>query len=244
MKQNKKTVKYYVRQNIMLSLIVSVPFFVMVVLIIQARTFQIGGEIIPAVKTSEKVVALTFDDGPEPPHSDDLLKILNEHDVKATFFVIGLEMLRYPEATRRLAESGHELGNHSFSHNSLVFMLPRSLANEVEKTDALIRQSGYIGPIPFRPPYMHKFIGLPAYLAKRNRPVISADISLDQNGKKDRTLITSQILERVKPGSILLFHAMYDHTTESRAALPEVISQLKDQGYKFVTISELLTYQK
>lgn len=243
MKARARTPRYYEKQNAVITLLIAIPFFAIVLFIIQSRTIQLGGQIINSIQTNHKVVALTFDDGPEVPHSDELLAILEEQDVKATFFLIGVEMERYPEATKRLATSGHEIGNHSYSHSSMIFMSPDSIAREVETTDTLIRQAGYKGMIPFRPPYMHKFIGLPAYLAQHQRPTIAADISLDQNGKKDRHKITQEVLKRVQPGSIILFHAMYDHTTESRAALPEVIQGLKSQGYTFVTMSELLKYQ-
>lgn len=238
--KHKRNSRYYEKQNLVLSLLIAIPFFMIIVLIIPSREFQLGGTLISHVDTTEKVVALTFDDGPETPHSDEVLRILKEQDVRATFFLIGLEMERYPEATKRLATSGHEIGNHGFRHTSLVFMSERALAREIETTDQLIRSAGYDGEIPVRPPYGHKFVELPAYLAKYNRPTIMWSIAPDENGDASRDEIVERVLKNVSPGSIIILHAMYDHTTESRAALPALISSLKERGYRFVTVSELL----
>lgn len=240
--KRKRDVQYYERQNLTLALLITIPFLILVGFIITSKTFQIGGELVARVDTDQKVVALTFDDGPEPPHSDEVLRILSENDIQATFFLIGIEMQRYPSQTKRIVSSGHEVGNHSYKHNSLVFRSKAAIALDIEKTDSIIRQSGYGGAIPVRPPYGHKFVSLPSYLAENNRPTIMWNIAPDENGEASANEIVDSTMTALEPGSIIILHAMYDHTEPTRQALPELISRVKAEGYRFVTISELLQY--
>src|SRR5262245_313268 len=86
-----------------------------------ARGFQVSGEIVPRVNTSRHVVALTFDDGPVPPYTGDLLSLLREKNVKATFFVIGRNLEQFPSLGEQIERAGHELGNHTYSHQRMVF---------------------------------------------------------------------------------------------------------------------------
>lgn len=107
-----------------------------------SRTFQLFGEIVPRVETSERVVALTFDDGPTPEATDQVLSVLRERGVKATFFVIGGALEQHPELGQRIAQEGHELGNHSYSHQGMIFKTPSFIREEIERTDQLIRNTG------------------------------------------------------------------------------------------------------
>ena len=119
----------------------------------KSRTYQAFGEAISSVHTEDRLVALTFDDGPAPDAVSRLLPVLDEHGVKATFFVTGAEIARHPEAAAALVAAGHELGNHSYSHPRMVFMSQATIASEIERTDELIRAAGQRGDIHFRPPY-------------------------------------------------------------------------------------------
>jgi chitin deacetylase len=118
----------------------------------KSTTFQFFGEIINRVDTNQKVVALTLDDAPKEYSSDEVLKILAEKNIKATFYVTGKSMEKYPEETKRIVENGHELGNHSFSHERFFFKTQSYIQDEIEKTNQLIRGAGYVGEITFRPP--------------------------------------------------------------------------------------------
>jgi peptidoglycan/xylan/chitin deacetylase (PgdA/CDA1 family) len=209
----------------------------------RARTLQLFGEIVPRVETSEKVIALTFDDGPTPEATDRVLSILGQRKVKATFFLIGAEMERNPDLGRRIASEGHELGNHSFSHSHMVLKTPSFIRDEVERTDQLIRDSGYEGAIHFRPPYCHKLVLLPRYLSKTGRKTITMDIEPDSYPEiaEDSERITNHVIERARPGSIILLHVMYKSREPSLLAVAGIIDGLKEQGYEFKTVSELLT---
>jgi peptidoglycan/xylan/chitin deacetylase (PgdA/CDA1 family) len=208
----------------------------------RSRTFQLFGDIVHRVDTSEPIVALTFDDGPTPAYTADVLALLREKDVKATFFVTGAEAETHARETRAIAAAGHELGNHTYSHPDMTFADEAEAAREVTRTDAAIRASGYSGPIHVRPPFGKKLIGLPLHLAKTDRITVTWDVEPESDGDvaTDAGRIIAHVLERTRPGSIIILHVMYPSRETSRQALPGVIDGLKARGFRFVTVSELL----
>jgi len=210
--------------------------------LINSRSFQLFGEIVPRVETSERVVALTFDDGPTPEATDQVLSVLRERGVKATFFVIGGALEQHPELGQRIAQEGHELGNHSYSHERMIFKTPSFIRQEIERTDQLIRNTGYQGPIQFRPPYGKKFVLLPYYLSKLHRKSIMWDIEPDSDRSvaQHADKIVAYVLSEARPGSIILLHVMYKSGAPSLNAVSGIIDGLSQRGYKFKTVSELL----
>jgi chitin deacetylase len=209
----------------------------------KSRTFQFFGEIVPRVNTPQKFVALTFDDGPNPGPTEDMLSVLNEERIKATFFVIGAELEQHLEQGRMLVAAGHELGNHSFSHSRMVLKLPSFVKYEIERTDQLIRRTGYQGAIHFRPPYGKKLFVLPYYLSQHSRKSITWDVEPDSfpEIEKDANKIVEYVLANVKPGSIILLHVMYPSRKESLKSVRGIIAGLKGRGYEFKTVSQLLS---
>lgn len=208
----------------------------------KSRTWQVAGEIVARVETEERVVALTFDDGPAPEHAEEILRVLRENGVRATFFVMGKDVERHPELARRMVEEGHELGNHSFQHRRMVLKSPAFIRAELERTDSLLRAAGQRGPILFRPPYGSKLVGLPRYLAKTGRTTVTWDVEPDSYEEVAATPegITRHVLERARPGSIIILHPWYTSRRTSREAIGPVIAGLKARGFRFVTASELL----
>jgi len=211
----------------------------------KSRTFQFFGEIVPRINTREKVVALTFDDGPTPDVTEEVLSILNETGVKATFFVIGENLERNPEEGRKIVAAGHEMGNHGYSHERMVLKTPSFIESEIERTDQLIRQAGYQSAIHFRPPYGKKLILLPYFLSRTSRKTITWDVEPDSYPEiaADSNKIVAHVMEKVRPGSIILLHVMASSRSESLKAVRGVITGLKSQGYSFKTVSELLDTQ-
>lgn len=205
---------------------------------------QLFGKCIHRVNTSEKVVALTFDDGPSP-DTQGILDVLRAHAVPATFFILGKNAEQLSHLLRQIYVEGHELGNHSYSHQPLVFKSLAFIREEIEKTDQVIRLSGYEGTIHFRAPYGRKLIGLPWVLYKSQRSHILFDVIPDDWAGPGVDTIVNRILAQTKPGSIILCH---DGSGDDRGqggsqtteALPVVIRELKAAGYRFVLISELL----
>lgn len=208
----------------------------------KSRTFQFFGVIVPRVETPLKVVALTFDDGPTRERTGAILSLLRERNVRATFFLTGRELEQNPDAGREIVAAGHELGNHSYSHGRMVLVTPSFVRREVERTDELIRAAGHAGEIHFRPPYGKKLLALPFYLSSNNRKTITWDVAPDSDpgAGGDAAAITRHVLERARPGSIILLHVMYPGRAESMKAVPAVVEGLERAGYRFVTVSELL----
>lgn len=201
------------------------------------RTFQLFGGLTYRAETEEKIIALTFDDGPTK-NVDQLLPLLDEYNAKSTFFLIGNEIEKHPEEAKKLVEAGHQIGNHTYSHKRMVLKSPSFIEEEIEKTDELIRSIGYEAEIDFRPPYGKKFVCLSYYLNKTNRETImwSLDpetyyISVDEK--------INYVMENIQPGSIILLHPMYDQTGGTLQVVETILKELTNEGYKFVTVDEL-----
>lgn len=207
-----------------------------------ARGFQLLGEVVPRVETSDSVIAITFDDGPLPDATARVLDALATHDARATFFLIGSEIERYPEVARAIVDAGHEIGNHSFSHPIMLGMPLRRIREEIERTDEQIRAAGYTDTIHFRSPYGKKLVALPYYLARTGRRNIFWDVEPESYPEiaRDRDRIVEHVLANARPGSIILMHVMTRHYQPSLEAVPAILDGLKARGYHFVTVSELL----
>lgn len=206
----------------------------------RSTTYQVCGEIVPRVATKQPVVALTFDDGPAPDVRE-LLDVLAAKHVRATFFLIGAQMAEDPEDARRIVAAGHQVGNHSWSHDRMWFKSPRFVAREIESTDRQIRQAGYRGPIVFRAPFGKKLIALPCYLARHHRVNVMWDVAPDSDSVDHPTdRIVADVLAHARPGSIILLHPMYRNRAATRAAVAPIIDGLRARGLNFVTVDQLL----
>lgn len=210
----------------------------------KSRTFQFFGGLVRRVETGEPVVALTFDDGPTAEYTTEVLAILAEQNVKATFFVVGQALADNMPAAQQIVAAGHELGNHTYSHQRMILKSYPTVQQEVESTNRLIREAGYTGPIHFRPPYSKRFLVLPYYLHQTGQLSIFMDVEPESDPAiaGDTGRIVADVLENARPGSIILLHVMMESRAVSRAALPNIIQGLRERGYRFVTVSELLEY--
>ena len=207
-----------------------------------SRTYQLFGELVSRVETNEKIVALTFDDGPKPDYTEKILDILKKEGVKATFFLVGREIRKHSEQAKEIVAHGHELGNHSFTHHRMIFLGYGQVVREISDTSDAIREVGYSGPILFRPPYGKKLLVLPYYLEKIGMPSITWDLQPESYPEiaNDAGRISRYVVSEARPGSIVLLHVMNKSRTASIDAVEGIIDGLRKRGYSFVTVSELL----
>ncbi|MET8875549.1 polysaccharide deacetylase family protein [Nocardia sp. NPDC004604] len=227
-------------------LIAGAPFIAVVVLLgvgtyylMNSRTYQLAGRIVHHVDTDDKMVALTIDDGPSAQYPE-VLKVLADAQIPATFYLIGENLAAWPEAGRAIAQAGHELGNHSYTHQRMVFVSADTVRDELERTDAEIRETGYQGPITFRPPFGKKLWALPKYLSDHDRTTVTWDVEPDSGKVASTDGIVAETVAQVRPGSIVLLHVWSDQGAASLAAIPRIVSELRSRGYSFVTVSNLI----
>ncbi|QMS88813.1 polysaccharide deacetylase family protein [Nostoc edaphicum CCNP1411] len=199
------------------------------------------GAIVKAAKLtqSEKVIALTFDDGPWPETTEKVLDILKSNNIKGTFFVVGQNLKNYPELGKQIVTQGHVIGNHTW-HHWYHFFNQQAAAFEIERTTDLIYQVTGAKTNLFRPPGGNLHNGLVAYAKGQKYSVVmwSAD-SIDYKLPSVPKLIDN-VIKDSKPGGIVLMHDGGGNRSKTIQALPEIISNFRNQGYRFVTIPELL----
>jgi chitin deacetylase len=202
------------------------------------------GAIVEAAKLTpeHKVIALTFDDGPWPKSTAQVLDILKQNQIKATFFLIGQNVKNYPTLVKREIAEGHVIGNHTW-HHWYQFLNPQAAAYEIDHTADLIYQVTGIKTNLFRPPggIMHNGV---ADYARNNKYAIvlwSSD-SVDYSRPAVPKLINN-VFRNAKPGGIILMHDGGGNRSKTVQALPEIIANFRKQGYSFVTIPELLAMQ-
>ena len=196
------------------------------------------GQVVSQVKLKPgvKAVALTFDDGPWPRYTHQILKVLKQHQVKATFFMVGKELSRRPEIARDVVAQGHVIGNHSWDHSSR----PRAAVSQVKHTDSEIHKQLIIYSHLFRPPYGILKNGMAAQAKKEKHTVVLWSVDSEDWRRPSAAHIAQTVMREVYPGGIILMHDGGGNRAHTVAALSMIIPQLKKQGYKFVTVPELL----
>jgi peptidoglycan/xylan/chitin deacetylase (PgdA/CDA1 family) len=189
-----------------------------------------------------RAIALTFDDGPAGDATSQLLDLLAEERVRATFFVVGEKAQEQPDLIQRIVDEDHELGNHSWSHPDMrKYTNQHILDNELKNTSQVISDTVGLAPSIMRPPYGALRDETIEFLAEErwfiiNWSIDSFDWDTTQNSPEE---ITEKVLEYSHPGAIVLMHTG-EGLDGTIAALPEIIRVLREGGYEFVTVSELL----
>ena len=190
----------------------------------------------PAPTTGNKVIALTFDDGPGP-YTAHLLDVLDQYGAKATFFLIGSKVSSQANIVRSIHARGHQLGNHSWSHPELPKLPVDQIADEIDRTNDAIKQATGVTPAILRPPY--GAVNGVVLEQLRLRGMSSILWSVDTRDWADRNsdIVCSRAVAGARPGAVILMHDI--HQT-SVGAVPCILSALKQQGYSFVTVQGLI----
>lgn len=197
---------------------------------------QVVYSVTPA--NGEKVVALTFDDGPWIDTTEEILTILERFEVPATFFVTGRQVEQFPELARQIVESGHAIANHSWNH-PIEDMDSETAIRELEGTNRLIEQATGVRPALFRPPGGNLNTRMVSY-AKRAQFAVMMWSADSEDYYVSAPLVVDNVLRDVQPGGIVLFHDGGGNQQATVQALPQLLATLSRLGYRFVTVPELL----
>ncbi|KAI7261162.1 hypothetical protein KC345_g9871 [Hortaea werneckii] len=205
--------------------------------------YEERGDMIWEVHTSQKVIALTFDDGPDPFETEGILEVLHDYHAKCTFFAIGKRIAAYPDVARRVISEGHELANHTYNH--VYFKTPISgqqIQKELELTEnEIVKVSGKHSSL-FRPPggmYDETMIDVSNSMGLK--PVLWSwhQDTRDWN-RPGIWNISSRVIRNARSGDIVLFHDHVHGQSQTKEALKIILPELEKRGFRFVTVSELI----
>lgn len=194
------------------------------------------------VNITEKVVAMTFDDGPHPSLTPKLLDILKARNIKCTFFVIGKNAKAYPNIIRRMITEGHEVANHTWTHCSLPSRSDAQIRTELQQSeDALVAAANY-RPHLIRPPYGAINTHVKEFMySEFGYSTIMWSVDPQDWRRPGVSVVTSRLVNGAHPGAIMLAHDIHPPTIQ---AMPAMFDQLLAKGYQFVTVSQLLNMEK
>lgn len=207
---------------------------------------QVFGKFPYKKQTDKKIVALTFDDGPNEPHTSRLLEILSREKVKATFFIVGKNAQKYPQIVKKIDKNGHLIGNHSLSHQFGKYFAQPSFKNEISAAQKTLEDITGKKPVYFRPPWLFRQPLLLNTVHKLGlKPVSGVFCSSNEVRQPPAASIAEKAIAKTKHGTILIFHDGFDAKGGNRAqtvkAVEIVIKELKQKGYRFATIDEMLS---
>ena len=209
-------------------------------------TGQWYGRTFTGLSRRSKKIALTFDDGPNDPYTPQLLEVLTRHNVKATFFMLGQYVQARPDLARMVADAGHVIGNHTFSHANLIFLPENRVKKEIEDCELALKDAiGLRSSLLFRPPFggrrpaslrMARSLGL--------HPIMWNVTGWDWKAPSPE-YIGQKIATRVRGGSVILLHdggheRMGVDRSKTVIAMDQIISRCKAEGYEFATIPEMM----
>jgi peptidoglycan-N-acetylglucosamine deacetylase len=225
----------------------SLPLLLFVLSCLIAPFFPRWGYFLPVISrgpSTRRVVALTFDDGPDPVMTPRLLALLRQREMKATFFVTGQQTLMHPELVRKILEEGHTVGNHSFSHDVLLMLRSsRRLAEEIDRLQEVLSSFG-IRPRVFRPPVGITNPRLGPILRQRGMSCVTFDCRAFDAGNRRIEGLSGKLQKKMRPGSILLIHDIRpsEKTDVGRwiSEIDHLLDSIVARGYKVVSLQELI----
>jgi peptidoglycan/xylan/chitin deacetylase (PgdA/CDA1 family) len=190
---------------------------------------------------TRKEIALTFDDGPHPPFTQRLLALLKQLKVKATFFLVGKKVDQAPGVVSLIAKDGHEVANHTYNHLNLDNMTQQQVETEIRLCSESIKRACGKTPVVFRPPGGHHRPQIMSAAGALNMSVILWTDDPADFANPGADVIVSRVLEEVGSGSDILLHDGVEQTLEM---LPDLVARLRQDGYKFVTVSEMVRHME
>lgn len=210
---------------------------------------NIYGQVFCQGNPENKVVALTFDDGPYPPYTDQILDILKEDGVKATFFIVGKNAAMHPELVRRIVMEGHQIGNHTYHHIDLLKANRRTVTDELAGTNELLFSITGIKPHIVRPPHGFRDPVVLEVMAELGLKVVEWSVMSRDWTNPGVEEIVNRTLDRIKNGSVVLLHdgdgiKAQASRAQTVAATRLIIQQLKTKGYTFVTVDDIFAKTK
>lgn len=195
-----------------------------------------------SVNVDGPYIAMTFDDGPSPETTPRLLDILKQRNIKATFFMIGQNAERNPAIVKRILAEGHEIGNHSWTHPQLSKLSDDRVTEEINKTQAAIKDASGYTPVLLRPPYGAITTRQKEWIEKQfGLSVIIWSVDPFDWKRPGASVIEDRILAGARPGAIVLSHDIHKQTVD---AMPATLDALAAKGFKFVTVSQLIAMNK
>ncbi|MDD3268466.1 MAG: polysaccharide deacetylase family protein [Syntrophomonadaceae bacterium] len=199
--------------------------------------------VITDVKTKQKVVSLTFDDGPDPKNTPVVLDVLKKHHTSATFFLVGSRAEDNPALVKRIVDEGHEIGNHSMSHTDYNGKNIEFIRNDIKQCNDVIYKICKQRPELYRPPGGYLSYDLVALTQKEKIKIAYWTYQQDSKDWKSgmkSAQIASHIIKNIKPGQIIILHDGSSNGLESAKALDILIPELNRLGYKFMSMGELI----
>ena len=205
------------------------------------RNSPLFGPTLGRIPSDRKVVALTFDDGPNPDATPLILQTLREKGVRATFFVLGSHAERWPELVRRISAEGHQLGNHGYFHRKLQFKSPFYVSRDIRLGIRAIKRAGAPAPRLFRAPHGFRSPWTTPIASSYGERTVGWSLGVWDSDRPGADEIVRRTMEGVEPGSIILLHDGDGYNPDgdrmqTAAALPTIIDRLKEQGYEFATL--------
>ncbi|MEA1962547.1 MAG: polysaccharide deacetylase family protein [Bacillota bacterium] len=203
--------------------------------------------VITRVQTDQKAVGLTFDDGPDPTNTTAILDTLQKHHAKATFFVLGAKSEEHPQLLQRMVKEGHEVGNHSFRHADYSQKSSDFLKDDITRTNHTILQITSTKPAFVRPPGGFLSYDLVDIVKKESQRIAYWSYETDcrdwMNGKTASS-IANHIVQNIQPGQIIILHDGCPNSMQTASAVSMILDQLTEDGYQFLTMTELLKLEK
>lgn len=200
------------------------------------KTYALRDDILIHGNVNLKEIALTFDDGPRPEIAREMLNVLGRYRARSTFFVVGSMVEKHPKLVRRMMNEGHEVANHSFSHPRLHGMDEEAIRTELARCDRAVFDATGARTNLFRPPGMRYDDTVLRAAQSLGYVTVHWNVAAQDFKPQPPDQIARKVLDVVRPGSVVLLHGHPD----TLAALPTILDQLQEKGYRFVTVSQML----